>query len=133
MKKIAELTFTAITYKPKQDYVFNDLYGPVKKKMIEMGQLDQNFQKEINEIYKIFEIKKDYLNFLSHDNPDITGIFIEDLQIIFDIIKRLNKLMLCNCGKYLIYDIKSKILICSKPCKSPTYYGEKLHQEVKEA
>ena len=120
LKEICEQLEVHIPYKQSGKYTVIDLFDPAEKRIKE--KLKENELK--NELLGKFENLRatSFMgNLLSHDNPEIENLSIEEVKSFCRAVRDLHEALLCpKCGKFLKYFRDSKILRCPDlRCESP--------------
>lgn len=119
LKKICEVTVAPVPYKTS-GYTTADLLVPAKKRASKLVS-EEDFKKQILQRFQNLESKTIMGNILSHDNPLIETVSIEEVKRFCESVYELHNIFCCpECGCFVKYYQDMKKLRCPNPkCKNP--------------
>ena len=120
LKEICEQLEIPIPFKRSGKYTVAELFNPAEKRIKDKLK-DSDLKRDI--LNKFQELRATVFmgNLLSHDNPEIINLSIEEVKAFCDAVHTLHEAFLCpKCGKFLKYFRESKIIRCPDlMCESP--------------
>lgn len=120
LKNICEAMKTPIIYKKSGKYTVAELFDSVEKRMKDLLK-ECDFKKEILEQFRKLRETLFMGNLLSHDNPLVEKLSINEVEMFCNTVHDLHVLFLCpGCRNFLHYFRSSRIVRCSDlKCNSP--------------
>jgi len=120
LKEICEKMEVAVPFMRSGRYTVRELFDPAEKR-IEDKLKDGDLKKDLLNKFKNLKATTFMGNLLSHDNPEIENLSIEEVKTFCNAVHDLHETFLCpQCRKFLKYFRDSKIVRCSDlRCESP--------------
>lgn len=120
LKEICEATRAVVPFKIAAKYVVSDLWNPAKQRVSKLVK-DDEFRRKVLQRFQGLEATIIMGNLLSHDNPLIETVSIEEAKRFCESVHKLNNVFNCpNCGSFLKYYQNMKKLRCpNSRCEKP--------------
>ena len=120
LKEICEQLEVPIPYKRSGKYTVIDLFDPAEKRIKEKLK-ESELKNELLGKFENLRATSFMGNLLSHDNPEIESLSIEEVKAFCIAVHDLHEAFLCpKCGRFLKYFRDSKIVRCPDlRCESP--------------
>ena len=118
LKGVCKVTLARVIIKER--YTVSDLLHPAKERLEELTKGDP-FYEEISKKFQKLEATVYMGNLLSHDNPEVENISIEEVKRFCEAVHELHNIFTCpECGSFLNYYQDMKKLRCPNPhCQKP--------------
>lgn len=118
LKEICRETLARLVLKER--YTVADLLLPAKERLDELTK-GTTFEKQISKRFQELEAKGSIGNLLSHDNPEVESISVDEVKRFCEAVHELHNTFTCpNCGSFLKYYQNMKRLRCPDPhCPKP--------------
>jgi len=120
LKEICERLEVPIPFKRSGRYTVTELFDPAEKR-IKNKLKDGDLKKDLLDKFRHLRGTSFMGNLLSHDNPEIGSLSIEEVKSFCNAVHNLHEAFLCpECGRVLQYFKDSKIVRCPNlRCESP--------------
>ena len=120
LKEICERLEVPIPFKRSGRYTVTELFDPAEKR-IKNKLKDGDLKKDLLDKFRHLRVTSFMGNLLSHDNPEIGSLSIEEVKSFCNAVHNLHEAFLCpECGRVLQYFKDSKIVRCPNlRCESP--------------
>lgn len=120
LKEFCERLEVPIPFKRSGRYTVTELFDPAEKR-IKNKLKDGDLKKDLLDKFRYLRATSFMGNLLSHDNPEIGSLSIEEVKSFCNAVHNLHEAFLCpECGRVLQYFKDSKIVRCPNlRCKSP--------------
>ena len=120
LKEICEQLEVPIPFKRNGRYTVAELFDPTEKRIREKLK-DGCLKDDLLSKFKDLRANVFMGNLLSHDNPEIENLSIEEVKTFCEAVHNLHEAFLCpKCRRFLKYFRDSKIVRCSDlRCESP--------------
>jgi len=120
LKEICERLEVSIVFKRTGKYTVAELSDPTEKRIKDKLK-DDNLKSDLLDKFETLKATLFMGNLLSHDNPEIGNLSIEEVKAFCDAVHNLHEAVLCpKCGRFLKYFRESKIVRCPNlRCESP--------------
>jgi len=120
LKEICEQLEVPVPFKRNGRYSVAELFDPAEKR-IKNKLKDGDFKKDLLNKFETLRATSFMGNLLSHDNPEIENLSIEEVKVFCNAVHNLHMAFLCpKCGRLLKYFRDSKIVRCPNlRCESP--------------
>ena len=120
LKEICERLEVPIPFKRSGRYTVTELFDPAEKRIKDKLK-DGDLRRDLLDKFRHLRGTSFMGNLLSHDNPEIGSLSIEEVKSFCNAVHNLHEAFLCpECGRVLQYFKDSKIVRCPNlRCKSP--------------
>jgi len=120
LKEVCEQLEVPIPFVRSGRYTVGELFDPAEKRMKDKLK-DGDLKRDVLSKFETLRATSFMGNLLSHDNPEIENLSIEEVKNFCDAVHSLHEAFLCpKCGRFLIYFRDSKIVRCPNVgCESP--------------
>jgi LSD1 subclass zinc finger protein len=120
LKEICEQLEVPVPFMRSRRYTVAELFDPAEK-WIKDKLKDGALKRDLLNKFETLRVTSFMGNLLSHDNPEIENLSIEEVKAFCDTVHSLHETFLCSkCGRLLKYFRDSKIVRCPNlRCESP--------------
>jgi len=118
LKEICKVTLARLIIRDR--YTVADLLHPAKERLKELTK-GNPFNEEVSKRFQKLEATVIMGNLLSHDNPEVENISIEEVKRFCEAVHELHNIFTCSeCGSFLKYYQDMKKLRCpDEHCQKP--------------
>jgi len=120
LKNVCEQLEVPVPFKRRGRYTVAELFDPAEKR-IKNKLKDGDLKRDLLNKFETLKATSFMGNLLSHDNPEIENLSIEEVKAFCNAAHSLHETFLCpKCGMFLKYFRDSKIVRCPNlRCESP--------------